>query len=224
MSSSLLRASLALLVGLLATESALAGQITIGDPSFEGVALAPGGFTSGTYAANSWNSNANAGIFRPTAASYPSGVPDGVNIGYSSSAAVIDQVLTATLTANTVYTLSVDVGNRLDTPHNDGYTIQLLAGGTVLNGTTNFPNPTQGNFVVATDSYTTGAADPLLGQPLEIKLISAATGQTSFDNVLLDASPVNVPEPTTLALFAIGAAGLLFANSIAARSITAPSV
>ncbi len=204
------RVLLALLLGLVPLATAHAGPITIGDPSFEGVSLSPEGFTSGQYAPGSWNSNANAGVFRPTAINYPGGVPDGVNVGYSSASAAIDQVLSATLAANTTYTLSVDIGNRLDGPHNDGYTIQLLAGGTLLNGTTVLPSPALGSFVAATDTYKAGAADPLLGQPLEIRLISVATGQTSFDSVSLIATPV--PEPTGLALLATAAAGVVIAR------------
>ena len=200
----LVRVALAVLIGVFAVGTADAGLLTIADPSFEGVALSPGAFTSGTYAANSWNSYANAGIFRTTASQYPGGVPDGVNVAYSSSSAVIDQVLSATLAANTTYTLTVDVGSRLDAPHNDGFTIELLAGGVLLSAASNSPTPANGTFVVATDAYTTGASDPHLGQALEIKLLSAPTGQTSFDNVKLDATAV--PEPGSLALAGLGAA------------------
>jgi hypothetical protein len=199
-----IRVSLAFFVAIVVLGQARADLVTIGDPSFEGVSLAPGNFTAGTYAANSWNSSANAGIFRPTASSYPSGVPNGVNIGYSSGV-TIDQVLSATLTANTSYTLSVEVGSRLDAPHNDGYTIQLLAGGVVLAGTTNFPVPADGTFVLATDVYTAGPGDPHLGQALEIHLQSVATGQTSFDSVTLTATAV--PEPTSLSLLTLTTAG-----------------
>jgi hypothetical protein len=204
------RLSLAISIVLLVLGTAQASPITIGDPSFEGVALSPGGFTSGVYASGSWNSNANGGIFRPTASSYPSGVPDGVNTGYSNASAVIDQVLAATLTANTIYTLSVNVGNRLDAPHNDGYTIQLLAGGAVLGGITSLPNPAAGQFALATDTYTAGVGDPHLGQALEIRLFSSATGQASFDLVTLDASPV--PEPSSLALLVVAMGGIFVAR------------
>jgi len=204
----LIRVLLAVFIGEFLADISHASLLTVGDPSFEGTVLSSGGFTSGVYTANSWNSNANAGIFRPTSSSYPSGVPDGVNIAYSSSAAVIDQVLSATLTANTTYTLSINVGSRFDTPHNDGYTIQLLAGGVLLSGTTNFPVPTDGAFVLATTVYTTGTSNPQLGQALEIKMFSAATGQTSFDNVKLDAT--TVPEPASFLLFGLTAIGAGF--------------
>ncbi|EDY17585.1 protein of unknown function DUF1555 [Chthoniobacter flavus Ellin428] len=204
-SSACLRVSLAVFIGLLAAQTASASLLTIGDPSFEGVSLGAGGFTSGSYAANSWNSNSNAGILRPTASEYPGGAPDGVNVAYSNSGAVIDQVLSATLTANTTYTLSVDVGSRLDGPFNNGYSIELLAGGVLLSQTTNVPAPTNGSFVLATDVYTAGASDPHLGQALEIKLVSANTGQTSFDNVTLNAAAV--PEPSSLMLLGLAATG-----------------
>jgi len=204
--TSLARVSLAVFIAVFAAGTARASLLTIADPSFEGLTLSPGSFTSGTYAAGSWNSGGNAGIFRPTTASYPGGAPDGSYVGYSSSSTVIDQVLSATLTANTTYTLGVAVGSRLDGPHNDGYTIQLLAGGVLLSGTTNFPVPADGSFVFATDAYTAGASDPHLGQALEIRLISAPTGQTSFDNVTLDAVPA-VPEPASIMMLGITAAG-----------------
>lgn len=204
--TALVRVSLWVCIEILGFSTVHASVVAIGDPSFEGIALSPGGFTSGLYATNSWNSNVNAGIFRPTASSYPGGAPDGLNIAYSSSSAVIDQVLTATLTANTTYTLSVAVGSRLDPPHLDGYTIQLLAGGVVLAGTTNFPVPTDGSFIVATDVYTAGVSDPHLGQALEIRLLSAPTGQTSFDNVQLDAT-LSAPEPGRIMLLGLAAAG-----------------
>jgi hypothetical protein len=215
------RVVLTLSIGLSTFATAHAAPIAIGDPSFEGVALSPGAFTSGVYAANSWNSNANGGIFRPTASNYPGGVPDGVNIGYAGGSAVIDQLLNANLTVNTTYTLSVSVGNRLDAPHNDGYSIQLLAGGAVLNGTTTLPAPAQGQFVLATDVYTAGSGDPHLGQPLEIKLISTPTGQASFDNVTLDASPV--PEPSALVLLAAAAACIVVIQRGWLGTSTAPA-
>jgi hypothetical protein len=215
-----MRVSLTILAGLLAAATAHAGFLTIGDPSFEGVSLSPNGFTAGTYAPNSWNSSANAGIFRPTTASYPGGVPDGVNVGYAAGGSDIDQVLTSNLTANTTYTLSINVGSRLDPPHNGSYSIELLAGGVVLSGITSLPAPADGTFVFATDTYTAGPGDPHLGQALEIQLISGLTGQTSFDNVKLDAEPA-VPEPSSyllLTLAATGAGWLRWRGRYCARS------
>ena len=137
------------------------------------------------------------GLFQPSATFFNLPVPDGVQIAYADKG-TISQVLAATLTGGTTYTLQVEVGKRLDglyvTP-----TVQLYAGATLI-ATATFSEPTAGNFSTATAVYAAPDGDALAGQALSIVLGSAGV-QANFDNVRLDAA---VPEPTTLMLCGLG--------------------
>jgi len=77
------------------------------------------------------------------------GIPNGVNvaaIGNEIGGANIFQALTATVSANTLYTLKVSVGARADFPFSE-YTIDLEAGGTVLAADSSL-DPSPGTFVL----------------------------------------------------------------------------
>jgi PEP-CTERM motif len=153
-----------------------------------------------------WTITGNAGgLFQPSSDHFNLPLPDGNIIAYSNGGTIF-QALSATLAPNTTYTLSVDVGYRLDgTVDLTNYTIALLAGNTVLNFFSDSNGMiTPGTFALESVSYTTGAM-PLAGN-LGIELISAGQ-QSDFDNVQLSATPV--PEPGTLALLATGL-GLMF--------------
>jgi hypothetical protein len=66
--------------------------------------------------------------------------------------------------------------------------------------------PVSGTFAPVTVNYTSGRSDPLIGQPLQIRLTSLGT-QTNFDNITLDASPI--PEPSAiLGLLGFGLLGI----------------
>jgi hypothetical protein len=96
---------------------------------------------------------------------------------------MISQVLTSTLQASSTYTLSVDVGHRLDV-NAMSYTIELVTGGVALNSATgNVATIPAGNFATESVSYTSPAG-VAAGQPLEIRLISDGA-QIDFDNVRL---------------------------------------
>ena len=117
----------------------------------------------------------------------------------------ISQILSDVLTANTLYTLSVSVGDRLDQPFPGlGYSINLLAGSTVL-ASTSTPVPLDGLFATATVQFQTFADHPNLGAALQIQLITHTGGQVNYDNVLLDAQGAHVvPEPSGMILFGTG--------------------
>ncbi|MCX5676388.1 MAG: hypothetical protein NTX87_15410, partial [Planctomycetota bacterium] len=163
-----------------------------------------------------WYGQDDIGIWNPLAAAYPAtpnGAPEGNMIGFVGGptppvAGGFAQILPATLlTANVQYTLLVDVGNYGELPDYagfPGYRIELLAGGTqgppgttnpgqVTGGTllvadNNLTPPAESAFATVTLSYTAGASDPLLGQPLQIRLINLAAApgdEVEFDNVRL---------------------------------------
>jgi hypothetical protein len=151
-----------------------------------------------------------AGSWQPGPASYNLPLENGSTVAYSNGG-MISQTLAATLTADTTYTLSVDVGHRLDGPNNGfatNYTIALYAGDMLLvslpPGTSN-GSITAGTFADETISFTSGdSVTP--GENLRI-VLSSTGAQTAFDDVKLTAS--TVPEPTSLALIA-GALGVMF--------------
>jgi hypothetical protein len=100
-----------------------------------------------------------------------------------SNGGTISQVLTSTLQASSTYTLSVDVGHRLDVAAMS-YTIELVAGGVVLNSATgNVASIPAGSVATVSVSYTSPGA-VAVDQPLEIRLISDGS-QIDFDNVTL---------------------------------------
>lgn len=164
------------------------------------------------------------GAFNPSTIAYPGGVTEGNNVGYvyltnavGSGIAGITQTLSDVLTANTQYTLSVDVGNTAPDPAFPnlggfpGYAVQLLAGGSVIEQESSL-TIAEGTFGTSTLSYIATAGDPLLGQPLEIRLLntlSTSGVEVDFDNVRLNAiSATAVPEPTSmLGILAFGAFG-----------------
>jgi hypothetical protein len=186
------------------------------NPGFEAAALLDGVFD---FSIPGWTlSGTGAGSWNPTFFQYPAGVPEGDHVAYSNADTdgVISQLLPAVLTPGATYELSVWVGRRADLAFG-GYLVELLAGGTVLASESNVQFPPSGWFAQSTIAYTAGAADPLAGQALEIRL-RAFGPQTNFDLVELTASGITaVPEPATAALLAAGLVAVAGAASAARR-------
>src|SRR5260370_19744724 len=134
------------------------------------------------------------------------------NIAAASNGNVIYQTLNSALQPNTTYTLSVEVGHRLDVQE-QGYYFELDTGTNFFSRnilarastasnipSINSPAPTHisnqfnGLFFPVSLPFTTGANTTGLGQPLMISLGVPAT-QTLVDDVRLHASPVRRPAP-----------------------------
>ncbi len=196
-----------------------ANDIAIDNPSFENPVLVeddwtwvdtPGWTTVGADGHGVWHVTETD--FTPVVA------PNGDNVVYTENsiegvAAGVGQVLTETFEAKD-YTLTADVGNSW-AYYWSGYSVQLLAGGTVIAEDNNTLWPDYQLWDQSTVSYSYDAADAgLLGEPLEIRLLNmgidmdgAGEGTTvgvEFDNVKL------VPEPSTvIMLLSMSALGLL---------------
>ena len=87
------------------------------------------------------------------------------------------------------------VGKRADTSSFpfQNYSIQLLAGGTVISEDDNSLDPAVGTFINSTVTLTTDSTHPQLGQQLEVRLSALPSNreQVNFDDVRLDAIPVS---------------------------------
>jgi hypothetical protein len=177
----------------------------------------PGGIVDGSLDA--------VGVLRPTNISFfPAGTTEGVNAAlifldgdrWTTPVGLFQNLPGNVLTANTRYTLRVDVGNiasGFSVPPNavqffdldgfPGYQVQLLAGGVVIAQDNNSLAATipEGEFRPSTVTLDVGATHPQLGQTLAIRLVNRNLVGTveepgievDFDDVRLDASPLPPP-------------------------------
>ena len=220
--------ALALVLGTSAGRAAL---VTINNPSFEddssSATTNPGEYSGEGHGAsfpNTYGSGANwvghggspagfyTGEYHITTTDYSLGAPNGHNVAFLDQGfggGYITQDLTATLLANTVYTLTGYIGSRSGSGMTGTALVELIAGSTVIaTGTLNAP--TQGTFQswsINTSSDTTSFLSGLLGQNLQIYLGASTGGQVNYDNISLDATPVPEMENEALALFGILAVG-----------------
>src|SRR5579863_10359673 len=200
-----------ILCGALAASPLKADSISIQNASFETVN--PLTFTGcGTGCAYNfgpipgWTLNGTGGSFQPGSTYYTS-LPDGNTVAFiSTPGATISQTLPVSLMPDTTYTLSVDVGNRLDLLET-GFSISLDAGATALNTVTGSNSTiTPGTFANETLTYTTGST--VLPGDLTI-ILGSGGSQSNFDNVRLTTSSTSggsasVPEPSGLLLLVMG--------------------
>jgi len=210
------RTFLAVVAAAIFALSATAGAavIPVVNPGFEDPVLAeddwtwldiPGWTPVGGEGSGVWN--VTLSDFDPVVA------PEGQNVLYTENAVGdaggVAQVLTETFAANTDYTLTVEVGNSYYY-YFSGYSVQLLAGGVVIAEDNDTLWPDYRKWATSTVAYTYDPADSaLVGQPLEIRLLTLALDKDSppagevvgveFDAVSL------IPEPATLALLGLGA-------------------
>ena len=199
--------------------TAWADVVPITNASFE--VLPAGGLNLGCGTGCSYNvgsipgwtitsSGADEGEFRPGPPSnlaYFYSVPDGVTVAYSNGG-IISQTVEETVQVGQVYTLSVDLGNRLDGYQNHG-SADLLINGIRYAATGTEAAP--GYWTLWTTRYVGLGAD--VGQSITIEL-NANGAQGDYDNVIL-----RTPEPTAILLMGVmGGVLLALAGALKLKS------
>ena len=233
----------AVLAGVLFTaKPAMATSVIVLNPSFEADGTtSDGGFKGGSpngvsnwpdasKNAQTYNPGTTQGAFNGTLGAVPDGtmalILTNTNVSVSQTltgaaqTAVGKDASLAFAQANTVYTLTLYVGKRLDTSVAvfDGYSVTLSAGGKTLESATapTITTTATNSFVQLTLSNASSvlaANDSAVGQALTITLATTlgsgpgANPRTMFDAVSLDASPV--PEPTAACGLLLGTGALL---------------
>ncbi len=172
----------------------VAMPITVVNPSFEADTLSDGGISNSIIG---WQTTSGGGdgVFNPSAAQYPDGIPDGVNVAYVNLPGnFVSQTVTDVLEAGRIYTLRVQVGRKVGESF-AGYRVQLrTAGDTILAEDDSTQTPAAGEFVPVTVTYRAEAGDPELGEQLKIYLTAPGV-QANFDDVHLDVSRACLERP-----------------------------
>jgi hypothetical protein len=133
---------------------------------------------------------------------------DGTRAAYSNGPSIGSDALT-TLAADSIYTLTLQVGRRPSVPGIPQ--VQFYAGATLMTPSSTGINSLPGSGAFETWTFVYNMADPinigLIGQTATVQLSKVAGSvQAGFDNVTLDVVPV--PETST-GVLALGALGLM---------------
>jgi hypothetical protein len=143
--------------------------------------------------------SAQSGSFQPNATFFNLPLPNGSIVAYSDGG-TISQILGVTVQPDSTYTLSVDIGHRLD-GNIASYSIALDDGLTTLCSAPTASNGaiTAGTFADVTLTCSTGATVA----PGDLAIVLTSDGpQIDFDNVSLNV--VQSPEPASYLLLLIG--------------------
>jgi hypothetical protein len=185
---------------------------------------APNGWDPyGAVGGNAFIGVLNPGVMAviPQATNFPAGAPEGENVAlaffgeYQGGGEFgIQQTLADTLQPNTLYTLSVQVGNIasgtsvvepfasfgfFDLRGFPGYRVDLLAGGAVIAQDNSTLLPGEGEFQLSTVHVAIGDSHAQLNQPLTIRLVNlnqqdldipVVDLEVDFDDVQLTAVPL----------------------------------
>jgi len=154
----------------------LANAVEINNSGFEDPKLNADDYTWLSVPGWTWVGGEGPGIWHVTSADFtPVIAPEGDNVLYTENTVGVvggvAQVLTETFMPNTDYTLTVWVGNSYYY-YWSGYSVQLLAGGTVIAEDDNTLWPDYYLWDTSIVEYTYDPGDSgLVGQPLEIRLL-----------------------------------------------------
>ena len=159
------------------------------------------------YTASGWVAVGDAGVFRPTAASYFGGAYSGEQVGFVQSGWVystgtLQQTTDDVIVAGETYAFSTMAGRRLDNPLLpwQGFTMSIYAGSMLLASVDTPVDPGLGDWQRATLQYTAEVGSAGVGQNVTVRLTSAY-GQTNFDDVSFGL----VPSPGATSVLAIAA-------------------
>ena len=185
---------------LLAGAAAASQPVAISNPGFETPALADGSIQNGNVPGWTAYNGGLIGVIDPSsAADLTAEAPEGENLGLITSSSTengFSQTLGSALQADASYVLTVVVANTKFTGGFPGYRIQLLANGTVLAEDDNSQVIAEDSLATRTVTYTyhAGLHSALVGQPLEIRLLSKGIQpfeEIGFDDVRLNATLAN---------------------------------
>ena len=134
--------------------------VATANAGFENPSLGEGFWAAGDPPGWTWVGDAVVGVWNAPDFEYSSVVPEGNNVAYTERYGVTNtvnglaQVLGETFAANTDYTLTVGVGNSEWSYWWSGYSVQLLAGGTVIAEDNDTLRPGYGQWATSTVPYT----------------------------------------------------------------------
>jgi autotransporter-associated beta strand protein len=176
-----------------------AQPVTVTNAGFENPAVASDGALGAVPTGWSVFNGATVNTLNPSVSDLSGQAPEGTNVGLVTSTNAengISQILAAPFLADADYSLTVKVANTLITTAFPGYRVQLVVGGTVIAEDDNSQVLAEDAVVTVTANYTynAGLHAALVGQPLEIRLLSkgiSPSEEVAFDDVQLSVTLAN---------------------------------
>lgn len=211
-----------LLTLCLCATSLAALPITVDNAGFENPAVGDGALGAPPAAWTTFN-GAMVNTLNPSATfDLTTEAPEGLNVVLVNSSNSVDgvsQTLASTFLADAGYALTVKVANTKVTTGFPGYQVQLVVNGTVIAEDDNSQTLAEDAVVTSTVNYTynAGLHAALVGQPLEIRLLSkgiASSQEVAFDDVQLTATLGN-PLAQPAGPYSVFAGGSLVLNGSA---------
>ena len=158
-----------------------AAPITIANPNLDDQVLSDGAFTSSI---QGWAViEGLGGIYNPPESVITGEAGDGfhTNTLFLISDSTVAQTLTTNLESNTDYSLTFDVGDRLDTSF-PNYVVRVKAGGNTIFTAIDPVIPNGGSFTTVQLNFSTGDT-AYAGNPIVLELeATGKVGQVNFDN------------------------------------------